>query len=488
MSGGDDGATVGRTPRWVARGATRGAVVGWVVVLLAAVSGSAALGDNSFLTHLTTGRLILKGHLPTTDPYSFTAHGEPWVVQSWLASLLYALTEKLGHGVGLRLMISVLSGLIAAVSWRLTRPGRSVVARLAAVAPAIVIGTVTWGARPLIFGLAAFAVVFLTLVERRDPRWLVPVMWIWVNTHGSFPLGLVLIVAYGFGVWCDREPLDHVLGTFKWCVIGTLLGAVNPLGPKLLWFPIALLQKQDVLSYMLEWQAPNFTDTWQRIFLATFVVAMVLVPRLPAGRRYRFLIPTLLFTALGLTATRNIALASIVLTPLLAMELAGLGNLVSRARAKVNTAACALLAAVTVLIVGVRLAEPSFDLTSYPTTAVDWLAAHGRLDAPHRIIGRDTVGNYLEFRTRGRTRIFVDDRVDMFPEGVIDDEKTLLTGRPGWQKVLDRWHADTVLWEENEALTSLLTLSGEWQRVGRFEQPDGKSRWVIFERVDPSGS
>ena len=176
------------------KGLTRGAIIGWFAALLGAVSGAAALGDNSFFTHLATGRRILDGHLPSTDPHSFSAHGHAWVIQSWFASLLYGLADEVGHGLGIRLGVAALSALLAVLLWRLTRPAGSIVARLAAVAPALVIGQVSWGARPLIFGLLGFALVLVWLREERDPRWLVPVMWVWVNTHGSFPMGLVLIV------------------------------------------------------------------------------------------------------------------------------------------------------------------------------------------------------------------------------------------------------------------------------------------------------
>src|SRR5699024_7144802 len=138
------------------------------------------------------------------------------------------------------------------------------------------------------------------LREERDPRWLVPVMWIWVNTHGSFPLGLVLVVVYGFGVWVDKGSLNHVARTLKWVVAGILVGAINPIGPKLLWFPIELLGKQDVLANMAEWQAPGFIYLYQRIFLVSVIAAMAIVPRLRNGDRYRLLLPALVFTALGL--------------------------------------------------------------------------------------------------------------------------------------------------------------------------------------------
>lgn len=478
----------GRTsPPWIRAGMTRGAVFGSLVVLVAAASGAAALSDNSFLTHLTTGRRMLDGHLPSTDPYSFTAHGQPWVIQSWFASLLYALTERVGSGMGVRLMIATLSGVIAAVVWRLTRPGGTVLTRFAAVTPAILVGTLAWGARPLIFGLAGFVLLLLVLTEERDPRWLVPVMWLWVNMHGSFPLALVLIVVYGFGVWCDKGPLDHVIRTLKWCVAGVLLGAVNPLGPKLLWFPVELLTKQDVLSNMIEWQAPTFTSTWQRIFLVSIVVAVALVPRLPAGRRYRVLLPALVFTALGLTASRNIALATVLLAPLLAAELAGLGSLVSDARSRTYTIACGVLAAATVVVVGARVAGPTFDFSPYPVAAIDWLEEEGRLGPDHRIAARDFVGNYLEFRTEGRTRIFIDDRVDMFPARIVADQAKLLTGRAGWDEVLDRWNVDTVVWDENEALASLLTVAPDWRLIRSFESPDSSTTWVVFQRAGSPG-
>src|SRR5437879_6408842 len=71
------------------------------VVLLLGVFGfrlgARPLHDNSMLTHIRTGVDIAKsGHIPRTDPYSFTAHGHAWVVQSWLAEWLYGLAERAG--------------------------------------------------------------------------------------------------------------------------------------------------------------------------------------------------------------------------------------------------------------------------------------------------------------------------------------------------------------------------------------------------------
>ena len=88
-------------------------LAGWLI-------GLRPLGDNSFLTHLATGRLILDaGAVPSADPYTFTAVGEPWVVQSWLVSLAYATAEQLAGLDGVRLLVGALSATLAGLAWTL---------------------------------------------------------------------------------------------------------------------------------------------------------------------------------------------------------------------------------------------------------------------------------------------------------------------------------------------------------------------------------
>src|SRR5881409_2787198 len=69
-------------------------LIGWGV-------GIERLYDNSFFWHLRTGKLILAHGLPHSDPYSFSAHGTKWVVQSWLAEVLYSVVNKAAGAFGL---------------------------------------------------------------------------------------------------------------------------------------------------------------------------------------------------------------------------------------------------------------------------------------------------------------------------------------------------------------------------------------------------
>ena len=87
--------------------------ISWLLALVGFVVGARTITDNSFLTHLATGQLIIAGwSVPTVDPYAYSAAGAPWTVQSWLASLVYAGLDATAGGWAIRL----LHGLVGAAA------------------------------------------------------------------------------------------------------------------------------------------------------------------------------------------------------------------------------------------------------------------------------------------------------------------------------------------------------------------------------------
>lgn len=436
------------------------AVVGALVALGGMAIGLAPLADNSFLTHLATGRLILEGGIPTADPYSFSAPGQPWVVQSWLASVLYAVAEELGGGAGIRVLMGLTTAAVATLVWRLTRPARSLVPRAAVAGVVLLIGTGVWSERPLLVGLVGLGLVLLAAEDGLDPRWLVPVLWVWANAHGSFPLGLVALVVLAAGRRLDGSHPRVELAALGWAVVGTLAAVIGPLGPQLLTFPIELLARQEVLSEVVEWQAPTFESSAERLFLGQVVVAVVLVVRRP---RFRVALPLVVFTAAALLGARNVAVASVVLVPGMAASVAGWGAVDGARRSLANVAAIGAVALVAVGTLGGLRGEPHYHLDRYPVAAVAWLDDEDLLGSGTRLVSRDFAGNYLEWRRGADAHVFIDDRVDMYPTEVVEDYLTLLRGREGWDEVLDRYRADAVLWDRDLALGQLLAESPDWR-------------------------
>ena len=75
-------------------------------------------------------------------------------------------------------------------------------------------------------------------------------------------------------------------------MLGVLLGGINPIGPRLLVFPLELLQKSEVLSYIEEWKPADFSDTMTRVLVVQVAVAVILGMRL---RSFRALLPAAVF-------------------------------------------------------------------------------------------------------------------------------------------------------------------------------------------------
>lgn len=453
----------------VASGPSISSVVGLLLSIVGLRVGLDSLHDNSFFTHLATGRLILDaGSIPTADPYSFTAFGEPWTVQSWGASVIYAAIEQTVGLVGIRVLVGVLSAGLALGVWKLTEPAQGLVGRLAIAVPVVAIGSGLWVERPLIFSLAFLLGVLFALEGRLDPRWMVPLLWLWVNVHGSFPLGLAAIGAYGLGRLLDRERPVLELRVFGWATLGTLAGGLlSPVGPELLTFPLQLLSRRDAFSQIVEWQPPTWGEPAELFFAVQLAIAVGLI--LLRGRRWRNVVPVVLFAGLSLQATRNIVHASLIMVPAMAAAAHGLGSIDSRARLPILRPVRAVLLALLALVAVVGVSMPDTNLVDYPVESVAWMREEGLLDRDARVVSRDFVGNYLEVRYGpDDVRTYIDDRVDMFPIEVIADYTTLIDPDGDYASVLHRAGATAVLWDRDSDLAAWLEdPANGWEIVHR---------------------
>lgn len=444
-----------------ARQLTLGTAIGALVVVAGALIGLRPLHDNSFLTHLATGRLILdQSRVPAADPYSFSAHGAPWVVQSWLASMLYAALEAIGGLGAVRILGGVLSGALAALAWGLLRPATGVVARLTLATVFLVIGAGVWAERPLMFGLVAFALTVGAGERLIDPRWLAPIGWLWVNTHGSFPLGIVYLGALLVGTRLDGTDAAQEGTSLRWLAAGVGLGVVGPLGLSALTFPVQLLAHQDVLRNVIEWQAPRFTSVSQRLFLIQLVGYVVLLVRRPT---YRAAIPGAVFIAAALLGSRNISLASLVLLPAMATGLSDVGGLATSIRRRGLGIVIALSLLLGVGMGASRLSAPDVQLGAYPLRSLAFLEKHGVDLEDHRLASRELVGNLLTFLYGPGHRVFYDDRFDMYPGEVSKAALALDDASPGVFTDLEEYDIELLVIPRESALALTIAREPEWR-------------------------
>lgn len=461
-----------------------GVALGSLIVAWGVAVASFPLNDNSFLTHLATGRLILdRGSVPTSDPYTFTAAGTEWTVQSWLPSVVYAAAERVAGGTGLRFLVVGIFALTALLMWRLTRPARSIIPRLLLASISMLIATTAWSERPFMVGVIGLGLVWIT-TNGGLPTWvLVPVMWIWANSHGSYPLALVLASCLIVGSALDKRGRTKDCGSVAgqhversavlWIAAGSAIAAIGPLGIEVFTFPIKSLTRSDLLSEIVEWRSPAFQSIQDRAFLLLLLAAFAGVVRVAS---WRLALPTLIFAGAALVAQRNIVMSVMVLVPVLAESAPTLGSLLASTRLRGGALLSASAGAV-VLVVGLRaFTVPLTNLEPYPAVALAWTAASADLDTSKRTATQDFAGNLLEVLDGPSGRVFLDDRADMFPKQFFEDAVALAAGEARWNEVLCRYEIDEVVWKRSTPVGSLLAASPGWQLV--YNDTD----WLVARR------
>lgn len=449
------------------------------VVLFGFRLGARPIGDNSAFTHLRTGiDMARTGAIPRSDPYSYTAPGQKWVVQSWLPEWTYGWAYRLG---GFKLVVLEQALLIAVLAWlvvRLARAGSPLRTALAGIT-AVGVGTALWTARPLLVGLICMALT-ITIVERRKRPWLlIPVVWLWVNSHGSFPLGLAWLAARAVGEGLDwrawpRESWRYVCGFGA----GLVVSVANPLGLKLLAFPLTLGEKKAAFRNIVEWRSPDFSRGGGYFALAFLAIALVLL--LHARLNWRDVVPVVAFVAAALLAARNIGPLAVVLAPALGRSLRRseppTGSPArSAGNPRMNRAVLATLGVAFVVFGAFIFTSDPIDTVGYPTRSVTWLEEQGLLTEPHHLAHEDFVGNYLTLRYGSKARVFIDDRFDMYPLSVSTDYDVLLAARPGVMGAIERRQVDVVLWERKLPLVQVLEANG-------WRETFGEKDYVVLQR------
>jgi len=227
-----------------------------------------------------------------------------------------------------------------------------------------------------------------------------------------------------------------------------------------------------VFRTVVEWQSPDFQRRGGMIALAFLVIAVIVLFRQHTA--WRDALPVAVFIGLGLFAMRNLAPMAIVVAPAMGRAFAGGAP---AGRRPINALIAGVMALAFVVIGASAAAGAGLDTSSYPVAATTWLDRHGYFAAPHRVAEQDVVGCYLDLRDGPHGNAFIDDRVDMFPVRVSEDYRALLRAAPAPVGVLDRWHVDAVLWQDNQPLTSLLKLAPGWRLTYHH------AGWSVFTRT-----
>ena len=448
--------------------------------------------DIDFWWHLKTGELIARtGAVPTSDPFSYTALGRPWVAHEWLWELgVYWLYQLGGYRLAV-LASALVVTLTYALLYRLLRQlGANEIVSGALVAWAAVLALTSVGVRPreLTHLFLMFYVSRLLLYREGRVRhlWhLPPVMALWVNVHGPFVLGLGVLALFVAGaawnwLFAGGKAPRHLLLVGLATLAATF---VNPAGPRMLLYPVSYYLQADNPSFssVTEFQSPNFHEPVDLVFAASILVLMVL-----GSRRRQSLTDVLLlvvFTLQTLVSIRHVAVYPLVVAPLLAVRLRDRFRLAGELpppRPSPRLVALNWLLLCSLVALGIGYAARTnaaglLQLGVEPTTRGLPVAGARFIEDEHLpdpVFNHQTWGGYLIYRWYPTRRVFIDGRIDVYGSAIVDEYREVASIRPGWRDVLDKYGVRTVLDEKGSALSTLLLADGGWDLVFRGEVED----------------
>jgi hypothetical protein len=249
------------------------------VVLIASAAyfirfNQVALGDPDTWWHIKTGQdIILNLRVPITDTYSHTFAGHSWIAKEWLSQVFFALAYNAAGWNGVLLLTALAAGLaISILYFELEKFLKPMLAAIVVFSIAFLIIPVVL-ARPHIFTFAIALIFTVRLFRSADAEkapeyWLLALITLWANLHGSFTLAFV-IAGFAFLAAMEKNRLADRALIGKWLVFLVLCpfaALINPYGLQPFVINLGLISGIQAMTLIIEWQpfnAPNepFVET-----------------------------------------------------------------------------------------------------------------------------------------------------------------------------------------------------------------------------------
>jgi hypothetical protein len=498
-------AVAGRAPwRWLLPSLSQ-----WLWLLLLAVllaqpwRTMMVASDGDACMHWRVGEHMLQtGRIVRADLFSHTRAGEPFISKEWLSELCFALAGRWGGLYGL----AALGALVIAsgFGWlhrQLLREGNDALVATLLVLLGVGAASMHWLARPHAFSF--LMIVLWHDALRRHERdgdagrlatVLCPLSLLWVNLHGAFLAGFVVLGAYWVGTvielalareparrHCLRRRIGALAAVGALCLLVSLL---NPNGWRLHLHNIAFLRSDFLTGWLAEYSSTNFhrPESWGFLgWLALmFFTFALLRPRLSAGES----LVVISWTYFALYAGRNIPLLAILTAPILAPALSQAarqrwGEMSERIRQRsLATRGWPVVAIIAVVLVGLVPRPTAMPASDWPVEAVAHIRAHpGRYDG--NMFNQYVWGGYLMWYLPEH-KVFVDGRTDFYGEGLIREFQATTALATNWTEALEKYRVDWTLMPSDHRLNRALELlPGQWEAA----HTDAVA--TIFRRIQP---
>jgi tetratricopeptide (TPR) repeat protein len=457
-------------------------VLGAMALLYAFLAGLRTVSDPDLGWQMASGRWVAKHHhIFSTDVFSYTSDGEPWIYPAGSGLIFYAAYLLGGFALISWLGAAACVGTVAL----LLRRGNIVSAAIAILTVPLIASRTT--PRAEMFTVVLFAAYLSLLWENyqtgKAALWLLPLlMVVWVNLHLGFVAGLGLVAAF-VGVELlelpsseirRREALQRLKRALPWYAVTAIATLVNPWGWGLYQALVRQNEAMELHSHFIaewaragwKWGNPlsNFSlrDTNETFNLLLLIVVIAVVS---AFLQRRPAAAILLIGAMYET-TRHVRMAA--LTGCVVVVVAGsvLYTTIPWVRSRIPVRRTRLILGVAAVVFFAALALlRSADLVTNHHYLADksistfgpgltwWFPQGGaefieRENLPGQIFNTYNEGGYFTWKLGAQHRDYIDGRAIPFGPTVLQHENQLLGASldsPQWQQEADRYDINTIL-------------------------------------------
>jgi hypothetical protein len=464
----------------------------WLVILLILLAQPwrtmMTSSDGDACMHWRVGEWMLQhGQILRSDVFSHTRFGQPFISKEWLSEIIYAAAGRWSGLYGLCVVAAlVIATTFALLHFQLVHEGNDLVVATVVTLAAMWASSQHWLARPHVFSFLA-ALLWNNALRRFEcggsSRWLFVNLGVltllWVNLHGAFLAGFIILGAYWLGaateLWQGRDDAARIAARHRLntMTVAALLCAVvsliNPNGFKLHLHNIQFLRSEFLRNWLAEYRSTDFHLPAARGFLVwlalMFFTLALARPRVSASEGLLLIS----WTYFALYSARNVPLLAIltapILTPALSEALRSRWRDFSLRMQTTNAANCGwpvvgLAAFVTVVFVP----HPTEMLPSkWPVSAVAYIQQNPD-GFRGNMFNQYVWGGYL-MHTLPEHRVFVDGRTDFYGEALIRQFDATASLSTNWMDALVQYNVSWTLMPTTHRLNLALALLPGWKCV-----------------------
>jgi hypothetical protein len=465
--------TVTMTHTEAAAAPARGLLPLWVGVgtyALFLLAGNRLLIDPDTMWQITVGQWIIDHQtVPTTDVYSFTMRGQPWISTQWLAQVMFAKTYALfGWSGPVVLAASAIAATFAMLAKFLSRR-LSDSTTLVFIAAALALTVPHLLARPHVLALPVIVAWVAGLIAAADKReapsfWLLPLIALWANLHGGFVFGIMIVAPIALDCVVGADASVRRMLLLRWAAFGVAALAAcccTPYGWDSLLASRKILELGSALPLILEWKAPDFGSLGSLEICLLLGFGLVLYRGVTLPPLRIVLLLGLLHMALsqGRSAEILALVAPLVLATPLARQIGGAEP------SHLQALRAPMLAGLAVTLIAGTIAYASVHPFA-PHMRGSPVAAVAELKKLHvsRVFNDYDFGGFL---IANGVAPFIDGRTELYGEKFFVDHNAAsgLMEPENLFRLLDAYNIEATLMRTQSAATKLLDHVDGWQKI-----------------------